>query len=415
MLLRFISLEKVLYTLLFLFPVFGMLIKHWLTMVYNVLFLLGLYYLNKRKIPLTIFERNFLIICVVYVGIFLISSVLNGWGGMQTRYLETEIRFLFIIPIYLLVREYPDSWKWLLWGSLLTTGMVFLQSMYEVFLENANLAEGVYSKVIFGPFSALIAFWILSLWRTKSANGFKLLVIIGFCLAIVAALMSGSRGAYFGIVAMFVTSLIIFVRTRLVIILGALMLIVPFVAYQQSSIVNTGVNKAVEQFNAYFSSNKSIFIKNVDTSVGTRLEMWRAAKYFFPEHPILGIGPGNYQVVAKKYVAEGKVDAAIALYRHPHNAFLEALYSKGIIGLCSLLLLLYYPMLYMIRTLKQSRSSAVLAILHIVGISAFSMVEAAPILMNKYTSILLMGMAVFISHHIQQLKLTNGQSQMEIK
>lgn len=409
MLSQFINLERVLYALLFLFPVFGMLIKHWLTMVYNVLFLLGLYYLKKRKIPLTDFERNFLIICAVYVAIFLLSSVVNGWGGMQTRYLETEIRFIFVIPIYLMVREYPESWKWLLWGGLLSTGMVFFQSVYEVFFEDANLAEGVYSKVIFGPFSALIAFWVLSLWRTSSTTGFKVLILIGFCLAIVSALMSGSRGAYFGILVMCITTLIIFVRTRSVIILGIFMLLVPYFAYQQISIVNNGVDKAVEQFNGYFSNNKSIIAVNVETSVGTRLEMWRAAKYFFPDNPFLGIGPGNYQVVAKKYAEEGKVNAAIAQYRHPHNAYLEALYSKGIIGLFSLLLLLYYPVYFMVKTIKISRNSAVLVMLHIFGISAFSMVEAAPILMNKYTSILLLGMAVFISYHMYQLKISGSQ------
>ena len=131
--------------------------------------------------------------------------------------------------------------------------------------------------------------------------------------------------------------------------------------------------------------------------------MWRAAKYFFPDHPILGVGPGNYQATAKRYAEEGKVNPAIAEHGHPHNSFLEALYSKGIIGLISLLLLLYYPFYVLFKTRQQARVSAGMGMIHIIGISGFSLFDASPILFNNYTSILLLGIAVFFSHHLNQL------------
>lgn len=407
MLLRIISVERLTYLLLFLFPILGMLVRGWLTSIYNFLFLLGLYYLAKRKTELSKEERYFLIICAVYVGVFVLSSLVNGWGKMQTRYLGTEIRFLLVIPIYLLVREYAESWKWLLLGGLCAAAVVLLQSMYEIRLEHASVAEGAYSKIIFGPFSALMAVWVVFLWRNNASLVYKIIIITGFCLAIIAAMLSGSRGSYFGILVMLIAGLLIFIRTKAILGIGLFMAIVPMLAYYQSHIVHEGVNKAVVQFEEYFSNREVVLSNGGDSSVGIRLEMWRAAKYFVPEHPILGFGPGNYKYAAQKYVDEGKVHSKIAQHGHPHNAYLEALYSKGLLGLISLLLLLYYPMYFMLKTMRFSRTSAGLGVLHIAGISAFSMVDASPILMNNYTSILLLGMAVFFSRHLQQLRLNN--------
>lgn len=407
---RIISSEKLAYALLFLFPCLGMLVNHGLTAIYNMLFLLGLYYLGKHKTAVAKEEKYFLIICATYFVVFVISGILNDWGEMQTRYLGTEIRFLFVIPIYLMVREFPESRKWLLWGSLLATVVVFTQMLFEVYIEKADIVEGVYGKVIFGPFSVLIAFWVLYLWQDASNKLYKIFIIIGFSVAILAAMMSGSRGAYLGVLVLFVTGMIIFIRAWKIIVIGLVLFGALFITYSQSTIVNESINKAVVGFEDYVSSKEAVTSTKVITSVGIRLEMWRAAKYFFPDHPILGVGPGNYQAMARKYANEGKVNPIIAEYSHPHNAYLEALYSKGIIGLVSLLVLLYYPLYIMIKTLRISRLSAALGIMHIIGISAFSMVEAAPILMNKYTSVLLLGMAVFFSYHMQQVRLIKNQS-----
>jgi O-antigen ligase len=177
-----------------------------------------------------------------------------------------------------------------------------------------------------------------------------------------------------------------------------------YVVYSMSPIVNTGVDKAVANFEKYMKNPDIAHSKILESSTAIHLEMWRAAKYFFPDHPILGVGPGNYQVTAKKYAQEGKVNPAIAKHGHPHNSYLEALYSKGIVGLISLLLLLYYPFYVMFKNRHRSRNSAGLGMLHIAGISAFSLFDASPILFNNYTSILLLGIAVFFSHHLNQIK-----------
>lgn len=397
---RLFSFEGLTYALLFLFPIGGMLVRGWLTNVFNLLFLIGLFYLRKRNKPLRKEEKVYLWICVAYVGIYFVSSITNGWGQMQTHYLGTEIRFWMIIPIYLLVREQPNSWRWMLYGSLLGIVFIFTQSAYEVLVQGRATAWGAYSKNLIGPFAALLGFYVLGLWQERKNVCFKTILVIAFVLAMLATVLSGSRGAYVGFVAMFMGWMLLQIPLRWMLVSMILMFGVLGGIYLKSNIVHEGVSKAFSEFDEYLRNPDIAHTKNFNGSTEVHLEMWRAARFFFPDHPILGVGPGNYQATAKKYAQEGKVNPEIAGHGHPHNSFLEALYSKGIIGLISLLLLLYYPFYILFRTRQQSRNSAGLGMLHIIGISGFSLFDASPILMNNYTSILLLGIAVFFSYHL---------------
>jgi O-antigen ligase len=399
-----ISVAVLTYALLFLFPIAGMLIRGWLTSIYNFLFLLGLYFLHRRTQMLSREERIYLIICAVYFSIFVLSSLVNGWGKPQTHHLGTELRFLLVVPIYLLVREYPASWRWLLLGGLPGILVIFVQSVYEVNWLGLATSWGAYSKNIIGPFAALLGFWVLHLWQERSSVYLKAVISLVFVLALIATAVSGSRGGYIGFIAMFVGWLLLHIRMRWAFAVAIVVVGLMALVYQKSPIVNDGVKRAVTSFEVYMRDPDIAHSKIVMGSTEIHMEMWRAAKYFFPDHPILGVGPGNYQATAKQYAQEGKVNPAIAEHGHPHNIFLEALYSKGIVGLISLLLLLYYPFYIMFKTRTQSHTSANLGMLHIIGISAFSLFDASPILMNNYTSILLLGIAVFFSHHLQQLQ-----------
>lgn len=401
---QYLNYEQLTYFLLFLFPIAGMQVHGWLTNIYNLLFLIGLFYLHRRKQPLRKEERIFLWICAIYVVIFFVSALVNGWHAIQTRRLGTEIRFWMVIPIYLLVREQRNGWRWYLYGGLLGIIVIFVQSYYEVHWEHLPTAWGAYSKNIIGPFAALLGFYVLYLWQERGGAFLKTAIVTCFVLAILATAMSGSRGAYIGFLAMTLAWLAFNMRKRWVVGLLLLAIVTSAVIYTNSVIVKTGVNRALNSFVVYFRTPDIAHAKFGLDSTEIHLEMWRAAKYFFPAHPILGVGPGNYQAMAKTYAAEGKVNPAIGRHGHPHNIFLEDLYSKGIIGLISILLLLYYPFYILWKTRQRSPRSAGLGMLHIIGISGFSLFDASPILMNNYTSILLLGIALFLSHHLNQIK-----------
>ncbi|HET6655980.1 MAG TPA: O-antigen ligase family protein [Gammaproteobacteria bacterium] len=79
------------------------------------------------------------------------------------------------------------------------------------------------------------------------------------------------------------------------------------------------------------------------TSVGTRLAMWGTAWDIFTDHWLTGIGTGAYRAAAGRRVDVGRAAPITAMYDHPHNQYLNALASRGVIGLIELLLLLGVP------------------------------------------------------------------------
>jgi len=90
-----------------------------------------------------------------------------------------------------------------------------------------------------------------------------------------------------------------------------------------------------------------------NTSVGKRLEMWRAAWRLFLSHPVLGVGIGAFQTKTDELVRSGQVATFVSSYDHPHNDYMDALSSRGILGFAALLAILLIPIW---RFLQATRS-----------------------------------------------------------
>jgi hypothetical protein len=81
----------------------------------------------------------------------------------------------------------------------------------------------------------------------------------------------------------------------------------------------------------------------LQSSVGQRLEMWAVAGTLFLEAPTTGVGTGAYIMSAQRLVDEGAAPPMTAIYDHPHNEVMDALSSRGLVGLAALLLLFAVP------------------------------------------------------------------------
>lgn len=80
-----------------------------------------------------------------------------------------------------------------------------------------------------------------------------------------------------------------------------------------------------------------------NNNVGQRFEMWRAAWHLFLNHPVLGVGTGAYQMQTRELIRRRDIAPIVIGYDHPHNDYLDALSSRGIIGFLALLALLLIP------------------------------------------------------------------------
>lgn len=399
--------ERLVYFLVFLFPIAGMSVRGWLSNLFNALVLIGLLSLWKKREPLLKPEKVFLWICAAYFSMFIISALGNGWGAIQTHELGTETRFLLVIPLYLLVRRYPDSAVWLLRGGIIGGFFLFAQTYSDVFIDGRATAWGIYSKNIIGPFAVLSAFWSLYyFWQYKSRSHWlvSILIIFSVAAAILTAGYSGSRGGYVGFVVTGILCIMFFSKPRWMLVGLAVMSFVGFSLYKDIEIVRNGIDTALTETRQYFEATNHETDASSLTSAGTRLEMIRTGILFVRDNPIIGIGPGNYRKNAEIYIKEGKASPSIAEHSFPHNAFLEVATAKGLLGLITLLLLFYYPVFIYIRDYKVCKPTAVIGLIHIVAISAFALTDHSVVVMNNYTSILLLGIAIFFSGHMRACK-----------
>jgi len=399
--------ERLVYLLIFLFPIAGMSVRHWITNIFNILVLIALITLKKPREPLIKEEKIFLWICVSYFSMFILSSLVNGWEQAQTYYLGTELRFLMAIPLYLLIRRYHDSCTWLLKGAIVGGVFLISQALYDLYILNLPSVLGVYSKNLTGPFAVLCGFWSLY-YISQNLYKIKVPYLIFILLSVIAAFttagLSGSRGSYVGFITTALVCVMFFSKPRWMFASLISIFLIAVLFYQYSSTVQTGIDKAKNEVQEYFSAEDHVTDKSSKTSSGVRLEMIRTSLLFIKDNPLTGIGPGNYNKSTKIYVDMKKASPGISLFSNPHNVFIEVACAKGLLGLITVLLLFYYPAYIFIKDYKKFKPSAIIGLIHIIAISIFSLTDHSVIVKNNYSSILLLGIIVFLANHFHAKK-----------
>lgn len=151
-------------------------------------------------------------------------------------------------------------------------------------------------------------------------------------LMLTALTLSGSRGGFLGLVA---ASLFLIWRSRRrvrnLVLLTALA--VPLFLVAPASPLLRLLHPAYQDVSAEDS----------------RLELWRAGLRMIAQHPMTGIGLGNYKGVVTHYEADDKNLEKIA-----HNTYIELAAETGLPGLCAFLIILFCAF----RNLERARHLA---------------------------------------------------------
>ncbi|HED40950.1 MAG TPA: O-antigen ligase family protein [Chromatiales bacterium] len=398
--------ERTIYALLFLFPLLGVSLDHWFSGIFVIIFLISLPCLfNKVNYQLYPEERMMLYLLAAYFATFILSALVNGWTELQTRYLGVEIRYLAAVPIYLLLRQSPDAAHWLLKGCVLATLLLGLQAYCDIYVLNLYRAEGVYSPNLFGPFAAMIAVLVLAIWQTgnKRKGWARWLLPLLSLSALFAVALSGSRGAYAGLMVMVVVWLSMSLRRQHLLIAFVVVGLGVTAVYNSVDSVQKRVDRVVTDVETYLSiedmaSYEGDLLGNVQ-----RLEIWRTAILIFKQAPFVGVGRGNFEQVADDYADKGLVHASGVKAGHAHSAYLDVLASRGVVGFLVFMAMLLYPLHLFFSTRTQSPDSAMMGIIFLTGFMAFSVTDASTFLKGNFASIFLLYLAAFFSWHVRKV------------
>lgn len=391
------SYEKLFYLMIFLLPILAISVRHWISNIFIFLFLLSVYdyFFNKKhNRTLEKQEYNYIYILLFYFCIFLLSSVVNGWGEPQTHILGTMLRFLAIIPMLLMFRRMHYLLPVLIAGSIIAC-VVNIAYLYD------NPGKGFYSHLFSGPVTLLFSIFIIPvIMNYKMKIPFKIVLVIILLLSILTVFELGSRSAFIAII--FVALFYTFTYVKGVYRFYSLILILlsGIGAYYGNDNVKMRIDRGVNGISIYFNEKnpeQATSKFNSIHDVAARFEMWRASKYFVPENPILGFGPDEYENNIKKLIDKNLINS-VAFASHPHNGYFHELYAKGLLGLIAMLLVLYYPAYVYIVNFKSNRYLSILGLSVIISFSAYSLTESAPFNNNNFSSIMLIYISIiFVS------------------
>lgn len=288
-------------------------------------------------------------IFLAYYGVFLLSllwtaDMVWGWrmAGKQT--------FFLLFPLYFTVARREHVKRYLM-AFLLAIGMCEMLAYYNWVDLNFwhALPDGIRAdksigdtapfvdRILYTPALALGGY--LAGHQVLFARGrlMKWACALLFVTTVINLIFSGGRAGMVGFLAL--VAVLVFQRfSRRPFIAGVAaclaVVVICGVAYKSATYFRDRVDMAIENVVHYDTK--------INTSVGLRLTYWSNAWRIFIENPVLGVGAGDYPTEYNKMNAKYSPEWQLAW--NPHNQYLLALTSAGLLGGIALLLTLGYPL-----------------------------------------------------------------------
>ncbi|WP_025136881.1 O-antigen ligase [Achromobacter sp. DH1f] len=277
----------------------------------------------------------------------LISSVYLGiWSSSE---IEKLLRFVLAVPVCWVLLRAPRNWlqqiQWSLLFGAFAGSIMLLVIVYTPGLGRTAVSEfgGLYNAVafadltmFFGLASCLTLPWKLSPWPRVEA-GLKMLVVP---LTIYAVWASQTRSSWALLVVLGFVCLATkrqwTMRIKLIFV-GAMIAVLAAVALVSWYSTESRWRVVVTDVNNYAQDER-------DTSVGIRIQLWKASWLMFKESPIVGVGGSSFRAELAKLEEQGVVTKLVSTdFGEPHNDMLGALAGYGALGLLSILALYLIP------------------------------------------------------------------------
>ena len=165
----------------------------------------------------------------------------------------------------------------------------------------------------FGAYLILIIFPVIMLSIYEKNKTKKIMYVLLSMLVIINLVMTFSRNAILGLgIGLLVLTLIYSIKW--IFALGGLAILLSFIPSVFQRIVGT------------FDLHQNEL----------RIKLWKTALYMIRDHPILGVGNGNFVTKYNEYVSKYKELKYYAYKNYPnHNSYLKFESELGILGIAS--------------------------------------------------------------------------------
>jgi O-antigen ligase len=335
-----------------------------------------------RKLDRPRLEREDIALISVLALYFMVGTLTNLVHGAQLREYDSPARFLLAIPVLLLLRAFTPLPQFFWSGAVIGAISSGLYAAWQVFSLSGMRAEGHTNPIQFGNISLLLGILCLAGlgWAAsqRRAAFWYVLMSCGIFFGLLGSVLSGSRGSWISLlvalpVAYFCHGGSLTGRHMAACVATALLLFGVLKAAPPLP-MEERIGLAVTETQDYMHSGTST------TSVGARLEMWRAGLLLIQDRPWLGWGKHGYVQQEDYLVQTGKIRLIPGEHNHLHNEYLDALVKRGLLGLAALLALYLVPLVLFARRVRDDnravRPYAVAGVLLIVCYMAFGLTQS---------------------------------------
>ncbi|KYN77085.1 exopolysaccharide biosynthesis protein [Clostridium sporogenes] len=238
--------------------------------------------------------------------------------------ISTYVVLFFIIKYDMYKKEMIDK---IIYSSISVSLIIGIIGIYEYFNGLGLQQSGKFGSIIrvsstiensnnLGAFFLLILFPFIILTLKEKNRKRKILLLLCSLLTLFNIIVSFSRNAWLGLIIGYIALIFVY-NLRLV----------------YGGILGSGIAFCIPKI-----SNRLREIGDISQNL-SRVSLWTIAVKMIKEHPILGVGNGNYRTLYSKYYNKVKHLGDYKAHEnfHPHNAYLKAQCELGIVGSISLI------------------------------------------------------------------------------
>ncbi len=229
----------------------------------------------------------------------------------------------------------------------------------------------------FGDFELILA--VLSLasldWVGRDKLPLRALKIAGFLAGAFATLQSGTLGAWVAIPFLLAVAIyygVLRFSAKQSVIAVVIVLVAAVLAYQYSARVRWLIDTPLKREAAMLQGN-------LDTDLGVRLQLYKAALLLISQNLWFGVGPEGFKEQMDGLQQSGMISpkAAHAGHGEVHNEILSRAVEMGVPGFAAILLAYFVPFWLFARSVRSSfgavRRAGLLGIFFVTGFLVFGL------------------------------------------
>jgi O-antigen ligase len=286
--------------------------------------LLG-YARGRRDVPFLPSEQP--VVAALLLGFLVFAGASATWAVDANEAIAASIRLLLVVVLLFIVYAAvttPDDLRLLSWAYVSGAALVGVTAFVTgEWIEGRLTSSALDPNFLAATFvsSSMLALFMMTAARTRFEAGLLVLVISVLVVSLVA---TQSRGGLVAGGAALAAALIFGGPFRKTISALLLVLVGAGILYF-GAIAPTVVRERVTNISAEGSAS--------------RTDTWSIALDVAGDHPLVGVGLGNFTVVEPRYVADSDLPRARLVLENllvVHNTYLEVLGELGVFGLAAL-------------------------------------------------------------------------------